>query len=431
MPTFSFTYNSDYDPLNTVTLSQDGSIDSNGTNNIHAFGPQYGVRFIFNNDPDLSLGGTFFVDANRIEFGFPGYVITGTEYSVSADMSDNTASVYLEGGDFGDILRAGSDADTLKGGNGNDVLEGGAGADTIKGGLGVDTASYEHATGRVYASLEAQMGYEGDASQDTLIDIENLTGSTFDDSLVGDDNDNTLRGNGGEDDIAGRGGDDRIVLSSTPLYISGGDDKDVLIVMGGGTVSLTETRFADIEAVYVRNDTHLDMTDVLAGNKIVSQSTSGHAVEIVGTAGNDTIMAGKGGDTIDGGAGNDTIKGGKGGDTIDGGTGSDRIYAGTGGDTIDGGIGSDKLFAGTGADSVRFEAGFGRDNLYGLDLNADHIVVDIAGVDATDILLRPMSGGRDTLVTFEGVAAGNKIILHDMNVTTVEAAQNELFLFGA
>lgn len=395
MPTFSFTYNSGYDPLNTVALSQDGSEDSNGTNNIHAFGPHGNGRFIFNNDPDLSQGGSYFVDANRMDDDRPGYTITMTEYSVSADMSDNTAAVYLEGGDFDDILRAGSDADTLKGGSGNDVLEGGAGADKIEGGLGVDTASYEHATGRVYASLEAQVGYEGDASQDTFSGIENLIGSAFDDSLVGDDNNNTLRGNGGEDDIAGRGGDDRIVLSSTPLEISGGDGKDVLIVMGGGTVSLIETRLSGIETVYVRNDTHLDMTNVLAGTKIVSQSTADHAVEIVGTSGNDTIRAGKGGDSIDGGTG------------------------------------SDKLFAGTGADSFRFGAGFGRDNLYGLDSNADHIVVDIAGVDAGDIVLRSMSGGRHTLVTFEGAGAGNKIILHDMTVAAVEAAQNELFLFGA
>ncbi|KQO46007.1 calcium-binding protein [Methylobacterium sp. Leaf85] len=413
MSTFYFTYNGDYNPLDKVDILQDGSSATDGPSGVHAFGPEDGFNFIFNNTSNLVSGGNLFIDANRMSGDSVGYVMGGTEYSVSADMSDNTASVYLEGGSFGDILRSGSGADTLKGGSGNDVLEGGAGADTIRGDLGIDTASYEHATGRVYASLEAQMGYEGDASQDTLIDIENLTGSTFDDSLVGDDNDNTLRGNGGEDDIAGRGGDDRIVLSSTPLSISGGDDKDVLIVTGGGTVSLIERTFSGIETVYVRNDTHLDMTNVLAGSKIVSQSTSDHDVRIVGTSGNDTIKGGKGGDTIDGGLGNDTIR------------------AGTGGDTIDGGIGSDKLFAGTGADSFRFQAGFGRDNLYGLDLNADHIVVDIAGVDATDILLRPMSGGRHTLVTFEGVEAGNKIILHDMNVDDVRDVQSELFLFGA
>ncbi|WP_245259572.1 calcium-binding protein [Methylobacterium sp. 10] len=344
---------------------------------------------------DLSRGGAYFTDANRDEGGVPGYAITGTEYSVSADMSDNTAAVYLEGGDFGDILRSGSSFDTLKGGSGNDVLEGGEGGDTIEGGLGIDTASYEHATGRIYASLEALVGYEGDALGDLLSGIENLIGSAFDDSLVGDDGKNTLRGNGGEDDFAGRGGDDRIVVSSTPLYVSGGDDKDFLIAMGGGTVSLIETRLSGIEAVYVRNDTHLDMSNVLAGSKIVSQSTSGHAVEIVGTSGSDTIRAGKGGDTIDGGSG------------------------------------GDKLFGGIGADSFHFGDDFGRDKLYGLDLNADHIAVDIAGVDASDIVLSSMSGGRHTLVTFKGVEAGNKIILYDTNVDDVRDVQNELFLFGA
>lgn len=394
MPAFSFTYNGDYDSLDTVTLKQDGSSDSSGTNNIHAFGPYEGMdRFVFNNSPDTTIGGTYFVDANRTEGGFPGYAITKTEYSVSADMSDNTAVVYLEGGDFGDILRAGSSADTLKGGSGNDVLEGGAGGDTIEGGLGIDTASYAHAAGGVYASLQEHVGYMGDAAQDQFVGIENLTGSAHDDSLVGDDGNNTLRGNGGADDIRGLGGDDRIVVSSTPVSIIGDGGKDILIAMGGGTVGLTENDFSGIETIYVRNDTHLDASGVRTGSKIVSQSSSGHGVEILGTSGNDTIRAGKGGDTIDGGKG------------------------------------GDKLFGSAEPDSFHFGADFGRDNLYGL--NADHIEIDIAGVDAGDLVLRPLNGGRNTLVTFEGVEAGNKIILHDVTVDDVRAVQSELFQFGA
>ncbi len=393
MSTFSFTYNGDYDPLNMVTLRQDGSSSSTGPNGVHSFGPYASWNFVFNNDLDTSRGGAYFIDANRSEAGFPGYATKPTEYSVSADMSDNTAAVYLEGGNFGDILRAGSGADTLKGGGGNDVLEGGVGADRIEGGSGIDTASYEHAGGGVYVRLDSMVGYGGEAQDDELFDIENLAGSAFADSLIGDDNNNTLRGNGGLDDIAGRDGDDRIVVSSTPGSVGGDGGEDVLIVMGGGTVSLGWMNFDGIEAVYVRNDTHLHMTDVQVGSRIVSQSTSGRAVEIVGTSGNDTIKSGKGWDTIDGGTG------------------------------------SDRLFAGTGADSFRFEAGFGRDNLYGLDLNADHILIDVAGVG--DIVLRSLNNGRHTLVTFEGVEAGNKIILHDMNVDDVRDAQNELFLFGA
>lgn len=494
MPTFSFTYNGDYDLLDKVVLRRNGSDESSGPNNVHAFGPQWLDRFIFNNDSDLSQGGSYFEDANRDQSGSPGYVINKTEYSVSADMSDNTASVYLEGGDFGDILRAGSGADTLKGGSGNNVLEGGAGADKIEGGLGIDTASYEHATGRVYASLEAQMGYEGDANQDTFSGIENLIGSAFDDSLIGDDNNNTLRGNGGEDDFSGLGGDDRIVVSSTPLEIRGGDGKDVLVVEGGGTVSLIERTFTSIETVYVRNDTRLDMTNVLTGNKIVSQSTSGYAVEIVGTAGNDTITAGKSGaDNIDGAGGDDrivmssttgSISGGEGKDflfvqgggsviltdetiteieavyvrndtrldlggvqtgmtiisqsmsghgvEILGTSGIDTIKAGKGGDTIDGGKGGDKLVGiGGESDSFRFGADFGRDTIHRLDLNADHIVVDIPGIDATDMVLSPWGGGRHTLVTFVGLEAGNKIILYDTAVDDVRGVQGELFLFGA
>jgi hypothetical protein len=75
-------------------------------------------------------------------------------------------------------------------------------------------------------------GYGGEAEGDTLVDIENLIGSKYDDGLFGDDQANILAGNGGNDVLKGFGGAD---------YLDGGDDVDTASYDGspsGVTVSL-------------------------------------------------------------------------------------------------------------------------------------------------------------------------------------------------
>ena len=94
-------------------------------------------------------------------------------------------------GDTGDNgLSGGAGDDTLNGGDGADVLTGGAGRDVLNGGAGIDTADYSSADASVRASLTTPSGNLGDAAGDSFIDIENLTGSEFDDILVGDTGNN-------------------------------------------------------------------------------------------------------------------------------------------------------------------------------------------------------------------------------------------------
>ncbi|MCC0808809.1 calcium-binding protein [Methylobacterium sp. W2] len=299
----------------------------------------------------------------------------------------------LLGSGYADFLTGDASANILSGGAGNDVLEGGVGADVLDGGSGIDTASYAGATDGVRADLSGGVAGTGDATGDSFIAIENLTGSAFADILIGDDGANRLIGNGGADTLEGAGGNDRLVISGTPTLVDGGNGTDLLFVQGGSTVVLTDEAFQGIEVVYVRNDTHLDMSAVTTGSKITSQSTAAHYVEITGTSGADRIQAGKGGDTIEGGAG------------------------------------GDKLLAGAGADTFHFQSGFGRDNIYGFDVNADHITVDIAG--ATGVTLKAFHGGQDTIVTFAGVEGTNKIILHDVTMAEIHTAPSDLFTFGA
>ncbi|WP_246747998.1 calcium-binding protein [Methylobacterium sp. SD274] len=388
MASVSFTFGGNYDFNNLVNLSRNGLDSYSGPSDPHAIGFAWNGYFIINDNGIQDGLGTGFEDAERFDSDpiepMPIFV-NGNDYSINADLSDNTAMVNLQGGTFGDVLRGGSGGDTIAGGDGNDIMEGGAEADTFDGGSGSDTVSYEHASGGVYARLDERTGYQGDAQGDVFTNIENLVGSTSDDSLVGDASNNTIRSNGGLDDIGGMGGDDRIVISETPFYVGGGAGKDFLFVSGGGTVSLARGMFEEFEATYVRNDTKLDMSAITTGATVTSQSTAGHHVEITGTSGNDSIRAGRGGDTIEGSTGND------------------------------------KLIAGLGDDTFRFETGFGRDVVYKFSAGSDTFDVS-ALVDSFDeIKISQVHGGVNTLITFKGEGSGNKIILRDVDAASLHA----------
>ena len=157
-------------------------------------------------------------------------------------------TLYGNSGD--DWLNGGQGADTLDGGAGTDNLEGGAGADSLTGGPGSDTASYSGSPAAVTVRLHNDQSEGGDAAGDTfpgrvdvswtdsegtahteaLPDIENLTGSAFDDTLAGDRRDNHLDGGAGNDTLYGGpgGGDDTIIAEDGNDRLFGGHGNDRL-----------------------------------------------------------------------------------------------------------------------------------------------------------------------------------------------------------
>ncbi len=118
----------------------------------------------------------------------------------------------------------------LEGGAGDDLLMGLGAPDTLDGGEGKDTADYSLSEAAVYVDLNlqdshtAQTGggavtvmlstiddgtnqgvlYGGNhAYGDVLISIENLTGSTYNDTLIGNDENNVISGLAGDDSLVG------------------------------------------------------------------------------------------------------------------------------------------------------------------------------------------------------------------------------------
>jgi Ca2+-binding RTX toxin-like protein len=201
-------------------------------------------------------------------------------------LSGGNGNDILNGGDGNDILyggagndkmNGGAGNDTLNGGDGNDILTGGLGADKMDGGAGNhDVANYSGATSGVGVYLETG-GTSGEAMGDTYKNVEDITGSAYNDHLNGDANANVIKGGAGNDSIHGKGGYDN-------LYGEAGND--TITAYGSWTVTGTT---------------------------------------IDGGSGNDRLFGGDSSDHIIGGSGNDLISGGGGTNTLEGGLGSDTF----------------------------------------------------------------------------------------------------------
>ncbi|MGO1075572.1 beta strand repeat-containing protein [Inquilinus sp. CA228] len=115
----------------------------------------------------------------------------------------------------GDTLTGGSGANVLSGWGGDDRLYGGAGADRLDGGSGVDFTSYYNSSAAVRANLAAGTASGGAAQGDVLASIENVNGSSFDDTLTGSSAANALGGLGGRDTLTGGAGADSFIYKAT------------------------------------------------------------------------------------------------------------------------------------------------------------------------------------------------------------------------
>jgi Ca2+-binding RTX toxin-like protein len=113
----------------------------------------------------------------------------------------------LTGSAFADRLHGGGGNDSLEGGDGDDVLLGTIGADVHNGGAGNDTVTFYWAFSSVTATNDGTATSGTAREQDTInTDVENMTGSAFNDTMTGNAQANLLRGLGGNDTITGGAG---------------------------------------------------------------------------------------------------------------------------------------------------------------------------------------------------------------------------------
>lgn len=134
-----------------------------------------------------------------------------------------TSIENVTGSAFGDLLAGNALANKLVGGDGNDELTGGLGGDLLDGGTGQNTARYDASSGAVQINLVTGFGTGADAQGDVLINVQNLVGTNFADTLIGDGNANIIFGGGGNDLLAGGGGADLFVFTSAPDTVANVD----------------------------------------------------------------------------------------------------------------------------------------------------------------------------------------------------------------
>ncbi len=148
--------------------------------------------------------------------------IRGTEHRDRIFGDENNNTIFGLGDR--DKLGGGAGNDRLFGGDGDDILRGDEGADELNGGEGRDQASYNSSDAGVSITL-GRSASGGDAEGDTLISIEDITGSQHRDRIIGDENDNTISGLGDRDKLGGGAGNDRLFGGDGGDELFGGYDR--------------------------------------------------------------------------------------------------------------------------------------------------------------------------------------------------------------
>jgi len=366
-----------------------------------------------------------------------------------------SAISYTLGANLENLFLTGAAAINGTGNAANNVLFSGGGNNVLNGLGGVDTVSYQYALSGVTAGLSVTTAQAtGGSGSDTLVEIENLTGSAYNDKLTGSATGNVLDGAGGADTLIGGAGNDVYVVDNA------GDAVTELANEGADLVqsAITYTLGVNLENLTLTGAEAIDGTGNALDNLLTGNAANN---TLLGGAGNDTLNGGAGIDTLAGGAGNDiylvdhvadlvtelvnegtdivqssvsyalganvenltltgattingtgnaldnVLTGNSANNILNGGAGNDTLSGAAGADTMVGGIGNDTYYVDNASDVVTELAGEGTDTVratvtHTLGANVENLIIDTqASINATGNVL-------DNVVSVGGI--GNNVI---------------------
>jgi len=373
----------------------------------------------------------------------------------------NELANVITGNNANNTLNGAAGADTLNGGVGDDKLVGGLGADVLDGGAGIDTAGYGEKTASIVVTLTAgdAIVTVGGVAEDTLRNIENVTGGGGADTLTGNALANQLLGSNGDDLLKGGLGAD-ILDGGAGIDTADYTDKTAAVV-----VTLAGAANAQVTVGGLAEDTLRNIENLIGGTAADSLTGDSLANRLFGRQGADTLSGGGGADFLDGGGGADLMKGGAGDDvfivdnaadvvTEFAGEGSDRVESvlswtlsanvetlvltgsaivnGTGNASANTLIGnaSANILIGGGGDDI-LQGGAGKDRLdggAGIDSLAGGIGDDVYVVGgSSDLVIESVGEGIDTVETnlnYTLTANLEKLVL--TGVDNLKGAGNEL-----
>ena len=300
---------------------------------------------------------------------------------------DYTASVLIETTDLDDST---GDIDTIDAGEGNNVILGGAAGDAIDTGSGNDIVLGDH--GEVYFIDDVLRRVTSTVTSEGGVDVITLTGGN--NVVIGGQAGDMISTDKGMDIVIGDSGEitysvlGAIEVVMTTDHAYGGNDtinasSGNNIVLGGfGGDSITTTAGSDIvlgdDGVinYISADGNTDDIDLILS---LSTTDGGGADDIDSGSGDDIVIGGRFGDTIDTVDGNNLIIGDSGSITAADDNGSRfaslPITLGLVETIAFGDGGSDKITTGSGNDIV-----FGGHNDGSLSDSADGSVVEVINV---------------------------------------------------
>lgn len=186
---------------------------------------------------------------------------------------DTLTSIESVIGSIGnDIIIGSASANVLMGGDGNDTLRGLGGNDILNGGNGNDTVSYQDAGFLgVVVNLSQSSANSTDANVgvDTLVNIENVIGSLFNDTITGNNDNNRL---------LGLDGDDKFIWSLGNDIYDGGAGIDSIYYSN----TLSSSMNLDF-----RNTISIERVIGTSSNDIISWIQSPTTLNLAGNGGND------------------------------------------------------------------------------------------------------------------------------------------------
>jgi len=249
----------------------------------------------------------------------------GNDTIDGGDGADTLYASALAGSADIDRLLGGRGGDVLYGGEGRTTLIGGEGGDKLSGGRGIDTLSYEGSNGGVTIDLLTGRAVGGHATGDIFSNIENVSGSSFADTLTGNASANALSGGGGNDTLNGGGGNDLLNGGTGADKIAGGVGNDLYIVDStNDKISEGTNQGTDMVQSMASHTLAANVENLTLLGSVVANGTGNALANVMnGNSGANALDGGLGNDNILGGAGNDTLKGGLGLDRLTGGAGND------------------------------------------------------------------------------------------------------------
>jgi len=260
---------------------------------------------------------------------------------------------HLFGDDGGDTLNGVGGDDTLDGEGSNDTLVSSPGADDMNGGVGLDTADYSARVAPQQITLDDQPN-DGSNGEGDNVRAEQIFEGSNDDQITGDGEGNFLEGRGGADTLTGAGNADSFTGGLGGDTIQAGDGNDLILnaaspdgadIVNGGPGSDLSNYASRTSPLNVSLDDVADDGEAGENDNVkttVERVFGGSAPDgLQGSAEDNLLAGGGGGDTVAGTAGDDTVKGDAGIDSLFGGDDRDVIEGGSGADSMAGGAGPD------------------------------------------------------------------------------------------